>query len=81
MLVEGGGKKGKEMGSLTRKDCTVFMDRVGGMGLLCTESSYPHDRGVGLQVPIWPPWFLSEAAQEEGEGGSLRRPDSVSNSH
>lgn len=41
MLVEGEREEEKRNGVPDKEGCTVFMDRVGGMGLLCAQRLIP----------------------------------------
>lgn len=82
MLVEGEeGRREKRNGVPDKEGCTVFMDRVGGMGLLCAQRAHSHmTEGVGLQVLFGHHGFCPGQPRRR-RGWELRRQDSVSNSH
>lgn len=82
MLVEGEeGRREKRDGVPNREGCTVFMDRVWGVGLLCAQRAHSHMREeVGLQFLFGHHHFCPGRPRRR-RGWELRRQDSVSKSH
>ena len=72
MLVEGEeGRREKRDGVPDREGCTVFMDRVGGVGLLCAQRAHSRMREeVGLQFLFGHHGFCP-GRPGGGEGGNL----------
>lgn len=72
MLVEGEeGRREKRNGVPDKEGCTVFMDRVGGMGLLCAQRAHTH-MTEGWDSRSYLATMVSvQGSPGGGEGGSL----------